>query len=144
MKIKGKHIAITAGLSAVLALSPVVGTVSSVYAEGDGSAANTRVADEINITMKYLDQNGKWASYTTGTVGGKLQAVDIPMNVPGKQLVGFAVTSGVAGDQGNTFATVDELLRFPFQSNATVETRRSRPSTRTLPRSTPLRPTTSR
>ena len=119
MKIKGKHIAITAGLSAVLALSPVVGTVSSVYAEGDGSAANARVADEINITMKYLDQNGEWASYTTGTVGGKLQAVDIPMNVPGKQLVRFEVTSG--RDQGNTFATVDELLRFPFQSNATVE-----------------------
>ncbi len=121
MKIKGKHIAITAGLSAVLALSPVVGTVSSVYAEGDGSAANARVADEINITMKYLDQNGEWASYTTGTVGGKLQAVDIPMNVPGKKLVGFEVTSGVAGDQGNPFATVDDLLSFQFQGDATVE-----------------------
>ena len=121
MKIKGKHIAITAGLSAVLALSPVVGTVSSVYAEGDGSAANARVADEINITMKYLDQNGEWASYTTGTVGGKLQAVDIPMNVPGEKLVGFEVTSGVAGDQGNPFATVDDLLSFQFQGDATVE-----------------------
>ncbi|OUO63888.1 hypothetical protein, partial [Collinsella sp. An268] len=66
MKIKGKHIAITAGLSAVLALSPVVGTVSSVYAEGDGSAANARVAAQIDVTFSYdgkkvatvADENG--------------------------------------------------------------------------------------
>lgn len=42
MKFNGKHIAITAGLGAVLALSPVVGPMATAFAQSNNGAAATQ------------------------------------------------------------------------------------------------------
>lgn len=44
MKFNGKHIAITAGLGAVLALSPVVGPMATAFAQSNNGAAATQAA----------------------------------------------------------------------------------------------------
>lgn len=44
MKFNGKHIAITAGLGAVLALSPVVGPMATAFAQSNNGAAATQTA----------------------------------------------------------------------------------------------------
>ena len=62
MKFNTKHIAITAGLGAVLALSPVVGPVSTAFAVENGAAGQSASTESHEVVVYVNGSNyGNWA-----------------------------------------------------------------------------------
>ncbi len=83
MKFNGKHIAIAAGLGAVLALSPVAGTVGMAFASNDG-AAQAQASQGIFIAFSITDPStGTQTNMPNLTLdeARKLKA-DVVPNVP--------------------------------------------------------------
>ena len=105
MKFNGKHIAITAGLGAVLALSPVVGPMATAFAQSNNGAAATQAA------------SASVAVYINGANYGNWQMPDqagiVSDNAKGAVLEGqeFLGTWTVKWQNGNTTAgkSLDEL-----------------------------------
>ena len=105
MKFSGKHIAITAGLGAVLALSPVVGPMATAFAQSNNGAAATQAA------------SASVAVYINGANYGNWQMPDqagiVSDNAKGAVLEGqeFLGTWTVKWQNGNTTAgkSLDEL-----------------------------------
>ena len=69
MKFNGKHIAITAGLGAVLALSPVLGPVATAFAADE--AAEAQVSQATQITLVY-QENGNTVREPVSITDGKI------------------------------------------------------------------------
>lgn len=105
MKFNGKHIAITAGLGAVLALSPVVGPMATAFAQSNNGAAATQAA------------SASVAVYINGANYGNWEMPDqagiVSDNAKGAVLAGqeFLGTWTVKWQDGSTTAgkSLDEL-----------------------------------
>ena len=62
MDLKKRNVAITAGLTAVLALSPVVAPVATAFAEGSDSTGIEAKKTVDTLAFKYMTAEGKWTT----------------------------------------------------------------------------------
>ena len=105
MKFNGKHIAITAGLGAVLALSPVVGPMATAFAQSNNGAAATQAASA-SVAMYINGANyGNWQMPDQAGIVSDNAKGDVPA---GQEFLG---TWTVDWQDGSTTAgkSLDEL-----------------------------------
>lgn len=105
MKFNGKHIAITAGLGAVLALSPVVGPMATAFAQSNNGAAATQAASASVAVYINGANYGNWQMPDQAGIVSDYAKGDVPA---GQEFLG---TWTVVWQDGNTTAgkSLDEL-----------------------------------
>ena len=105
MKFNGKHIAITAGLGAVLALSPVVGPMATAFAQSNNGAAATQAASASVAVYINGANYGNWQMPDQAGIVSDNAKGDVPA---GQEFLG---TWTVVWQDGNTTAgkSLDEL-----------------------------------
>ena len=105
MKFNGKHIAITAGLGAVLALSPVVGPMATAFAQSNNGAAATQAASASVAVYINGANYGNWQMPDQAGIVSDNAKGDVPA---GQEFLG---TWTVDWQDGNTTAgkSLDEL-----------------------------------
>ena len=105
MKFNGKHIAITAGLGAVLALSPVVGPMATAFAQSNNGAAATQAASASVAVYINGANYGNWQMPDEAGVVSDNAKGDVPA---GQEFLG---TWTVVWQGGSTTAgkSLDEL-----------------------------------
>ena len=105
MKFNGKHIAITAGLGAVLALSPVVGPMATAFAQSNNGAAATQAASASVAVYINGANYGNWQMPDQAGIVSDNAKGDVPA---GQEFLG---TWTVAWQDGRTTAgkSLDEL-----------------------------------
>ncbi|WP_417061178.1 InlB B-repeat-containing protein [Enorma massiliensis] len=105
MKFNGKHIAITAGLGAVLALSPVVGPMATAFAQSNNGAAATQAAFASVAVYINGANYGNWQMPDQAGIVSDNAKGDVPA---GQEFLG---TWTVVWQDGNTTAgkSLDEL-----------------------------------
>lgn len=105
MKFNGKHIAITAGLGAVLALSPVVGPMATAFAQSNNGAAATQAqAYSVKVIIDGANY-GNWGMPDNAGYVSDLAKDNVP---EGYEFLG---TWSVVWENGSTTAgkSLDEL-----------------------------------
>lgn len=105
MKFNGKHIAITAGLGAVLALSPVVGPMATAFAQSNNGAAATQAqAHSVKVIIDGANY-GNWGMPDNAGYVSDLAKDNVP---EGYEFLG---TWSVVWGNGSTTAgkSLDEL-----------------------------------
>ena len=105
MKFNGKHIAITAGLGAVLALSPVVGPMATAFAQSNNGAAATQAqAHSVKVIIDGANY-GNWGMPDNAGYVSDLAKDNVP---EGYEFLG---TWSVVWENGSTTAgkSLDEL-----------------------------------
>lgn len=105
MKFNGKHIAITAGLGAVLALSPVVGPMATAFAQSNNGAAATQAqAHSVKVIIDGANY-GNWGMPDNAGYVSDLAKDNVP---EGYEFLG---TWSVVWQNGSTTAgkSLDEL-----------------------------------
>lgn len=105
MKFNGKHIAITAGLGAVLALSPVVGPMATAFAQSNSGAAATQAqAHSVKVIIDGANY-GNWGMPDNAGYVSDLAKDNVP---EGYEFLG---TWSVVWENGSTTAgkSLDEL-----------------------------------
>lgn len=105
MKFNGKHIAITAGLGAVLALSPVVGPMATAFAQSNNGAAATQAASASVAVYINGANYGNWQMPDQAGIVSDNAKGDVPA---GQEFLG---TWTVVWQDGSTTAgkSLDEL-----------------------------------
>lgn len=105
MKFNGKHIAITAGLGAVLALSPVVGPMATAFAQSNNGAAATQAASASVAVYINGANYGNWQMPDQAGIVSDNAKGDVPA---GQEFLG---TWTVDWQNGSTTAgkSLDEL-----------------------------------
>lgn len=105
MKFNGKHIAITAGLGAVLALSPVVGPMATAFAQSNNGAAATQAASASVAVYINGFNYGNWQMPDQAGIVSDNAKGDVPA---GQEFLG---TWTVVWQDGSTTAgkSLDEL-----------------------------------
>lgn len=105
MKFNGKHIAITAGLGAVLALSPVVGPMATAFAQSNNGAAATQAASASVAVYINGANYGNWQMPDQAGIVSDNAKGDVPA---GQEFLG---TWTVVWQDGRTTAgkSLDEL-----------------------------------
>lgn len=105
MKFNGKHIAITAGLGAVLALSPVVGPMATAFAQSNNGAAATQTASASVAVYINGANYGNWQMPDESGIVSDNAKGDVPA---GQEFLG---TWTVVWQGGSTTAgkSLDEL-----------------------------------
>lgn len=105
MKFNGKHIAITAGLGAVLALSPVVGPMATAFAQSNNGAAATQAASASVAVYINGANYGNWQMPDQAGIVSDNAKGDVPA---GQEFLG---TWTVVWQNGSTTAgkSLDEL-----------------------------------
>lgn len=105
MKFNGKHIAITAGLGAVLALSPVVGPMATAFAQSNNGAAATQAASASVAVYINGANYGNWQMPDQAGIVSDNAKGDVPA---GQEFLG---TWTVVLQDGSTTAgkSLDEL-----------------------------------
>lgn len=105
MKFNGKHIAITAGLGAVLALSPVVGPMATAFAQSNNGAAATQAASASVAVYINGANYGNWQMPDQAGIVSDYAKGDVPA---GQEFLG---TWTVVWQGGSTTAgkSLDEL-----------------------------------
>lgn len=105
MKFNGKHIAITAGLGAVLALSPVVGPMATAFAQSNNGAAATQAASASVAVYINGANYGNWQMPDQAGIVSDNAKGDVPA---GQEFLG---TWTVVWQDGSTTAgkSFDEL-----------------------------------
>ncbi|WP_419057788.1 InlB B-repeat-containing protein [Enorma massiliensis] len=105
MKFNGKHIAITAGLGAVLALSPVVGPMATAFAQSNNGAAATQTASASVAVYINGANYGNWQMPDEAGIVSDNAKGDVPA---GQEFLG---TWTVVWQGGSTTAgkSLDEL-----------------------------------